>query len=202
MNTITPVSTARRTALLLCAALLALPICLPLRGQEAPETPRLALTANLLSWATLAPNLGAELYLGTRWSLAADASFGLWTSSHRTHAFRSWSAGGELRYWLNTPRREFRRTHIGLSVRGGEYDDSFFGPGTRGEALLAGITLGCRFRLPRRWQVDAAIGAGYIHTRYDRYRWNPRFRCYEHAGSRTRNLPGITDLHVSLVRLF
>ncbi len=164
--------------------------------------PRLALTANLLSWATLAPNLGAELYLAPRWSLAADASFGLWTSSHRTHAFRSWSAGGELRYWLHSPRGTFRRTHIGLSVRGGEYDDTFFGPGTRGEALMAGITLGYRFHLPRRWQVDAGIGAGFIHTRYDRYRWNSRFHRYEHTGSRTRNLPGITDLHVSLVRLF
>lgn len=128
--------------------------------------------------------------------------FGLWTSSHRTHAFRSWSAGGELRYWLHSPRGTFRRTHIGLSVRGGEYDDTFFGPGTRGEALMAGITLGYRFHLPRRWQVDTGIGAGFIHTRYDRYRWNSRFHRYEHTGSRTRNLPGITDLHVSLVRLF
>ncbi|RGX68771.1 DUF3575 domain-containing protein, partial [Bacteroides stercorirosoris] len=148
------------------------------------------------------PQPRAELYLAPRWSLAADASFGLWTSSHRTHAFRSWSAGGELRYWLHSPRGTFRRTHIGLSVRGGEYDDTFFGPGTRGEALMAGITLGYRFHLPRRWQVDTGIGAGFIHTRCDRYRWNSRFHRYEHTGSRTRNLPGITDLHVSLVRLF
>ncbi len=87
-------------------------------------------------------------------------------------------------------------------MRGGEYDDTFFGPGTRGEALMAGITLGYRFHLPRRWQVDTGIGAGFIHTRCDRYRWNSRFHRYEHTGSRTRNLPGITDLHVSLVRLF
>ena len=226
MNTNHRTPIARRAAFLLCAALLALPFCPPLRAQEAqathpsqaspaaqassasqaptaaPRPPRFALTTNLLSWATLAPNLGAELYLAPRWSLAADASFGLWTSSHRTHTFRSWSAGGELRYWLNSPRWGFRRTHIGLSVRGGEYDDTFFHPGTRGEALLAGITLGYRFQLPRRWQVDAGIGAGYIHTRYDRYRWNSRFHRYEHTGSRTRNLPGLTDLHVSLVRLF
>lgn len=210
MSTITHTPITRHcAALLLCAAMLALLFCPPLRAQATHHVqdppsrpPRLALTANLLSWATLAPNLGAELYLAPRWSLAADASFGLWTSSHRTHAFRSWSAGGELRYWLHSPRGTFRRTHIGLSVRGGEYDDTFFGPGTRGEALMAGITLGYRFHLPRRWQVDAGIGAGFIHTRYDRYRWNPRFHRYEHTGSRTRNLPGITDLHVSLVRLF
>lgn len=210
MSTITHTPITRHcAALLLCAAMLALLFCPPLRAQathhvQAPSSrpPRLALTANLLSWATLAPNVGAELYLAPRWSLAADASFGLWTSSHRTHAFRSWSAGGELRYWLHSPRGTFRRTHIGLSVRGGEYDDTFFGPGTRGEALMAGITLGYRFHLPRRWQVDAGIGAGFIHTRYDRYRWNSRFHRYEHTGSRTRNLPGITDLHVSLVRLF
>ena len=210
MSTIThPPITRHCAALLLCAAMLALLFCPPLRAQAthhvqdpSSRPPRLALTANLLSWATLAPNLGAELDLAPRWSLAADASFGLWTSSHRTHAFRSWSAGGELRYWLHSPRGTFRRTHLGLSVRGGEYDDTFFGPGTRGEALMAGITLGYRFHLPRRWQVDAGIGAGFIHTRYDRYRWNSRFHRYEHTGSRTRNLPGITDLHVSLVRLF
>ena len=102
MSTITHIPITRHcAALLLCAAMLTLPFCPPLRAQAthhvqdpSSRPPRLALTANLLSWATLAPNLGAELYLAPRWSLAADASFGLWTSSHRTHAFRSWSAGG------------------------------------------------------------------------------------------------------------
>ncbi|MBN9710320.1 DUF3575 domain-containing protein [Bacteroides cellulosilyticus] len=178
----------------------------PVRGQENQETqdsptphPRWALSTNLLSWATLAPNLGAELYLANRWSLAADASYGMWNYSHRTHTTPTWSVGGELRYWLQTPRWGFRRTHIGLAVRGGEFDDTFFSRGSQGEALLAGITAGYRFCLRGHWYVDAGFGLGYIHTRYDRYLWNSRFGKYEQNGTRTRNLMGLTGLHVSII---
>ena len=63
------------------AALLAatlLPARAQVDGQEQKDTPRWSLSSNLLSWATLAPNLGAEVYLGSRLSLAVDGSFGMW----------------------------------------------------------------------------------------------------------------------------
>lgn len=176
------------------------------QAQTAPaaaDTPRWALGSNLLSWATLAPALGAEVYLCRRWSVAADASFGMWGYGHTTHAVQTWSVGGEARYWLQAGRHGFRRTHIGLSVRGGEFDENFLSDGRRGSALMAGPTLGYRFWLPGRWRVDAGLGAGYIRVEYDSYFYNRRFGTYEQKGDRrTRHLLGLTDLHVSLVYCF
>lgn len=171
-----------------------------MQAQKEKKDSPFALTTNLLSWATLAPNLGAEVYLGKQWSVAADGSFGMWGFSHNQSATQTWILGGEARYWLQTSDYGFRRTHIGISVRGGEFDSNFFTDGgRRGEALLAGVTLGYRFILRGNWTVDAGLGLGYIHTRYDRYAWNKRFGKYEFQGERTRNLFGLTDLHVSLV---
>lgn len=168
-------------------------------AQEKKDTP-FALTTNLLSWATLAPNLGAEIYIGNDWSVAADGSFGMWGYSHGQTAAQTWSIGGEARYWLQAAGYGFRRTHIGISVRGGKFDSNFLtDDGRRGEALLAGATVGYRFILCGNWFVDAGLGLGYIHTRYDRYSWNRHFDKYELQGERTRNLFGLTDLHVSLI---
>ena len=194
------------------------PTC-PLRAQSEAETqrisrtetqhidraetaPRWALSSNLLSWTMLAPNLGVEIYLGGRWSVAADASYGMWGFGHTTHTTQTWSAGTEVRYWLQNRRYGFRRTHIGLSMRGGEFDENYFSDGRRGNALMAGLTVGYRFLLPGRWRVDAGLGAGLTRLDYDRYRYNPRFDSYELQGSRTRNLWGLTDLHVSLIYTF
>ena len=184
-----------RTVLLLSFLLL----MLGLQAQEKNDTP-FALTTNFLSWATLAPNLGAEVYMGKKWSVAADGSLGMWGFSHTRMTTQTWSVGGEARYWLQIGNYGFRRTHIGVSIRGGEFDSNFFTDGgRRGKALLAGVTAGYRFILCGNWLVDAGLGVGYIHTRYDRYFWNKRFGKYEFQSSRTRNLFGLTDLHVSLV---
>lgn len=194
--------------ILSCILLSLLPILpiLPLHAQEEDRptaTPRWALSGNLLSWATLAPNIGAEVYIGRKWSVAADASFGMWGFGHTTHTAQTWSAGGEARYWLQTARHGFHRTHIGVSLRGGKFDDTFFSNGSRGNALLAGLTVGYRFRLPgNHWRVDAGLGAGYIRLDYDKYLYNRRFGAYELKGNRTRGLLGLTDLHVSLVYCF
>lgn len=169
------------------------------QAQQKKDSP-FALTTNFLSWATLAPNLGGEVYIGKSCSVAVDGSFGMWGYSHTQRATQTWSVGGEARYWLQTGGSGFRRTHIGVSVRGGSFDSNFFTDGGRqGEALLAGVTMGYRFALRGNWFVDAGLGLGYIHARYDRYIWNKRFGKYEFRSERTRDLFGLTDLHVSLV---
>lgn len=170
--------------------------------QAQEETPRIALSSNLISWATLAPNIGMEVYIGKKFSIIADGSYGMWNYPHTYGSLQTWSAGGEARYWLQTREYGFRRTYIGLSVRGGEYDLYDTRNGHKGEALLAGLTAGYRFSLRNNWFIDAGLGLGYIHTRYDRYFWNRRFGTYEFNGEHTRNVFGLTNLYVSLVYRF
>ena len=173
------------------------------RNAQAQEAlPRIALSSNLLSWATLAPNIGVEVYIGKKLSIAADGSYGMWNYSHTHSSMQTWSVGGEARYWLQTRQYGFRRTYIGLSVRGGEYDHYNCSDGHRGEALLAGLIAGYRFTLPGNWFFDAGLGLGYIHTRYDRYFRNKRFKTYEFNGERTRNVFGLTNLHASVIYRF
>ena len=133
------------------------------RNAQAQEAlPRIALSSNLLSWATLAPNIGVEIYIGKKLSIAADGSYGMWNYSHTHSSMQTWSVGGEARYWLQTRQYGFRRTYIGLSVRGGEYDHYNCSDGHRGEALLAGLIAGYRFTLPGNWFFDAGLGLGYL----------------------------------------
>lgn len=66
---------------------------LPLNAQK--TTSRVALTTNFLSWATLAPNLGTEIYIGKKLSIAADGSYGMWNYGHTHGNIQTWSAGGE-----------------------------------------------------------------------------------------------------------
>lgn len=173
------------------------------RNLQAQETTsRIALSSNLLSWATLAPNLGIEVYIGKKFSIAADGSYGMWNYPHTHGSLQTWSAGGEARYWLQTRQCGFRRTYIGLSIRGGEYDRYDTRNGQRGEAFLAGFTIGYRFTLRGNWFFDTGLGLGCIHTRYDRYFWNKRFEAYEFNGERTRNVFGLTHLCASLVYRF
>ena len=173
------------------------------RNAQAQEAlPRIALSSNLLSWATLAPNIGVEIYIGKKLSIAADGSYGMWNYSHTHSSMQTWSVGGEARYWLQTRQYGFRRTYIGLSVRGGEYDHYNCSDGHRGEALLAGLIAGYRFTLPGNWFFDAGLGLGYIHTRYNRYFRNKRFKTYEFNGERTRNVFGLTNLHAIVIYRF
>lgn len=74
---------------------------LPLNAQK--TTSRVALTTNFLSWATLAPNLGTEIYIGKKLSIAADGSYGMWNYGHTHGNIQTWSTGGEARYWLPPP---------------------------------------------------------------------------------------------------
>lgn len=161
-----------------------------------------SLRFNLLRWATLTPDLGVEVYIGKKFSVAADGCYGMWDYSHTHGSLATWSIGGEARYWLQTRQYGFRRTYIGLSVRGGEYDLYNAGKGRCGEKLSAGITAGYRFILRGNWYFDAGLGLGYIHTRYDKYTWNKRFGKYEFNEERTRNIFGLTNLHASLVYRF
>lgn len=171
-------------------------------AQAQEDASHIALSSNLLSWATLAPDLGIEVYIGKKFSIAADGSYGMWNHSHSSYSIRTWSIGGEARYWLQSRQYGFRRTYIGLSVRSGEYDLYNSKDGRWGEALLAGFTVGYRFILRGNWFFDAGLGLGYIHTRYDKYFWNKRFRKYEFNREHTRNVFGLTNLQASLIYRF
>ena len=159
---------------------------------------RVALTTNTLPYALLAPNLGVEVFVSPRLSLALDGVYGWWGYPDGNTIIENWSIGGEARYWLH-PDGRYLGHHLGLGIRSGQYDVAWNDPGRRGQFTLAGINYGHTWVLRRRWTVDAGLGLGYVRAKYDKYQWHPDTRCYERlAAGRVKNTFGLTDLHVSI----
>lgn len=161
---------------------------------------QVGVSSNLASWGTLAPNLGLEVYFADRFSVAADGSYGWWELEKNDSGFRSWSAGAEGRFWLKGDGA-FTGHHFGVNVRYGKFDHVKKSIGRYGDALLAGITYGYNFRLAKNLHVDAGLGVGYIHADYTRYTYLPMDGQgdYMQLGKRVRNVPGLTDVHVSII---
>nr|WP_302830502.1 DUF3575 domain-containing protein [uncultured Bacteroides sp.] len=160
---------------------------------------RISVSSNLASWVASAPNLGAEVHFARHFSVAVDGSYGWWDLKSGKDGFRSWSAGGEVRYWLKGDG-SFTGHHFGIGARYGKLDYTKHSIGRYGDALLAGLTYGYNVRLAKNLHVDAGIGIGYIHTDYTRYTYLPMEKGdYLRLGERTRNLPGLTDFHVSII---
>lgn len=165
---------------------------------HAQSSPAIGLKTNLASWLTLAPNLGAEVCFGKHYSIAADGSYGWWGFSGKQNAMQSWSIGGEAAYWFR-PDGSFTGHHLGISLRGGQFDFKYGDTGRRGQAWLAGLAYGHSWRLRGNWLIDAGIGAGYARTDYSKYQWDRRYNELDRIGKSKRNRFGLTDLHVSLI---
>lgn len=189
----------KKKQILITAALAAL-LCLAPRvqAQDDRRPVRVALTTNTLPYALLAPNLGVEVFVSPRLSLALDGVYGWWGYPDGNTIIENWSIGGEARYWLR-PDGRYLGHHLGLGIRSGQYDVAWNDPGRRGQFTLAGINYGHTWVLRRRWTVDAGLGLGYVRAKYDKYQWHPHTRCYERlAAGRVKNTFGLTDLHVSI----
>ncbi len=171
---------------------------------------QVSLKTNLLSDATLSPDLGLELPLHKKWSLDISGNFNGWTVDG--HRWRHWIAQPELRYWLC----ERSTGHFfGLHIFGGQYnvgniDMNFKLLGTDFSKLKdsryqgwyggAGIAYGYTWILSRHWSMEAEIGIGWSYTRYD------KFRCADCGKKIESDEPhsyfGVTKGAVNLVYVF
>lgn len=135
---------------------------------------------NLLSDATLSPNIGVELPLAPQWSVEASGGLNAWTVNG--HRWRHWLVQPEVRYWLCD---RFAGHFFGVHLLGGQYnigninlDFSFLGTdfsklsNNRYQGWFggAGIAYGYTWILSRHWSIEAEIGVGWTYTRYDKYR--------------------------------
>lgn len=138
-----------------------------------------SLKTNLVSDATLSPNLGLQVALAPKWSLNASAQLNLWSINGQK--WRHWLVQPEARYWFC---RKFQGHFIGLHAIGGQYNVGnidwafdFLGQHLsnlkdkryEGWGAGAGIGYGYAWPVAKHWNVEAEIGIGWIYTRYDAY---------------------------------
>lgn len=137
------------------------------------------LKTNLLTDATLSPNLGLEFGLKPKWSLELTGEINFWNVNR--HKWRHWFAQPEVRYWLCD---RFAGHFFGLHAIGGQYNfgnirnsikflGSDFSGLTdyryQGWAAGAGVAYGYSWALSRHWNFEAEIGIGWLYTKFDQY---------------------------------
>lgn len=141
--------------------------------------PSWSIKNNLLYDATLTPNLAIEVMASSRSSLQLFYGIHPWKFSD-TKKWRHWSLMPEYRYWLNREKGPFQGWFTGVHALGGEYNvggtNAPFGlfktlkhNRYEGWYVGGGLTLGHAWRLGDHWNIEAAVGIGYIRFQYDKY---------------------------------
>ena len=105
---------------------------------EQPPKPSplyLAVKTNLLYDALVVPNIGVDIYLGKRWSLAANWMYAWWKTDRRHRYWRTYGGDIEGRYWLGRKAKEkpLQGHHIGLYAQLVTYDFEWGGRGYLGD---------------------------------------------------------------------
>lgn len=172
-------------------------VCIDLSAQK------LAIKTNLLYDATATVNLGAEIGLSPKWTLDLSANYNGWTFKENKK-WKHWLAQPEARYWFC---ERFNGHFLGAHLLGGQYNIGGvkmpFGiyktlETNRYEGYFAGggIVYGYHWLLGKRWSIEAAIGAGYIWSTYDRYDCP---QCGEWKSEGKKHYFGLTKAAVSLI---
>lgn len=188
---------------------------LPSSAQSIPSDsvifiPTGSIKNNLLYDATLTPNIGLEVKIGSRSSFQAFYGINPWKFSD-TKKWRHWSLMPEYRYWLKKEKAPYLLGWFtGVHALGGEFNvggvDMPFGMMKwlkdnryEGWFIGGGLTLGHAWRLSDRWRLEAVVGVGYIRFRYDRYQneW-----CGDFIHSGTYDYFGPTKLALNIAYNF
>ncbi len=129
---------------------------------------RLALKTNLIYDLALLPNIEVEWRFNPRWSLALEGGVAWWGRYSRQHSYRLAMVSPEAKFWFR-PRRPWHGLYAGVFAGAGLYDLEKPGKGYRGEGAMAGISVGYMWPISRCLSLEAAIGGGYLFTRYKEY---------------------------------
>ena len=160
--------------------------------------PRFALKTNALYWATTSANIGFEWGLSKNMSLDVSGNYNPWEFSNNRQ-IKHWLIQPELRYWLC---ERFNGHFFGVHGHYAEYNMSNIkmlnikGYRYEGELYGGGITYGYQWLLNKRWSMEALIGLGYAHLKYDKYKCGD---CGKHLGNNKKNYWGPTKIALNMI---
>lgn len=129
---------------------------------------RLALKTNLLYDAALLPNIEVELRFNNHWSMALEGGVAWWGKYSNDHSYRLAMVSPEAKYWIR-PRAAWHGFYAGVFAGAGLYDLEKPTRGYRGEGVMGGLSVGYMWPVSRCLSLEAAIGGGYLFTRYKEY---------------------------------
>lgn len=180
-----------------------------LNGRVAAQ--EIAVKTNVPYWATVTPNLGVEMALGSKWTLDVSGGYNPWTFSDNMK-WKHWLVQPELRYWLC---EKMGGHFFGVHALGGQYNignvntnlnllgsDFSMLKDHRFEGWFAGAGLayGYAWMLGRHLNLEAELGLGWAYSRYD------RFQCVtcgsKEVTDKSHNYVGPTKAAINLVYVF
>ncbi len=163
------------------------------------------LSTNIPALGMAIANLSGHYDFACRWSAALSIYYSGWNYGMQTRKFRTFIFRPEVRFWL-------RNGHNGFFVDGhlSMVAYNFAMPSWRyriqdadGDHPALGGGVGIGYRLPLgkagKWAVEAQLGAGLYHLRYDRFENRPNGPLVD---TRSRTWGGIDNFAISVVYNF
>lgn len=161
--------------------------------------------SNVLYDITTSLNIGAEVAFSKKITLDVSGNYNPWEFANNKQ-FKHWMIQPELRWWFC---ERFNGHFLGIHGHYAEYNAGGiklpFGmyKGLRnaryqGNLYGGGITYGYQWILSNHWGLEACIGIGYAHVKYDKY---PRCNCGSKLASGSKNYFGPTKIALSFIYL-
>lgn len=154
---------------------------------------RLAVKSNMLYDAALLLNVEVEWRFNSKWSVALEGGTAWWGKYSSNKSYRLAMVSPEVKSWFR-PRGPWHGIYIGAFAGAGLYDLDKGSPGYRGEGVMGGLSVGYMWPISSCLSLEAAIGGGYLYTRYKEYIPQDGHHVYQ----RTKDLNYFGPLKVKL----
>lgn len=169
-----------------------------------------AVKTNILYDAFMNVNAGIEVGIAPHWSFDISGDFNGWTLSHGRR-WKHWLVQPEARYWICEP---LGGHFFGLHALTGQYnvghiDTNFEFLGTDFRKLKdhryqgwfggLGIAYGYSWLLGKHWNLEAVVGVGWVHFKYDKFECEG---CGRRISDGRHNYFGPTKAAINLVYVF
>lgn len=137
---------------------------------EPKPVERLAIKTNMLYDAVLMPSLEVEYRISDRWTVQLEGDMAWWKNDGKHKYYQVATISPEGRWWFGQKKDSPWHGHY-LGVFGGFtwYDLENGKRGYQGEAEMVGISYGYMFPIGKRLSLEAGIGVGYLHSKYEEY---------------------------------
>ncbi len=126
------------------------------------------------------PNLGVEVTLGNKFAINVDGMWMPYLFKKSQSVLRAFQTSADLRYYINPkyyhtnnlfdgfylgPYAMYANYNVGFNKVDPIEDNSRY----VGWGLSAGVTIGYKIYLSRRFRLDFNLGVGYAHLQHDVY---------------------------------